>query len=69
MLFAGRVVSDKGADAFVQACAGALPRLPGWRAEMLGADRFGADSPETPFCARCGPGGGGRCRHARLAAA
>ncbi len=26
-----------------------LPELPGWRAEMLGADRFGADSPETPF--------------------
>lgn len=49
VLFAGRVVSDKGADAFVQACAGALPRLPGWRGELLGADRFGADSPETPY--------------------
>ena len=24
-------------------------RLPGWRAEMIGADRFRADSPETPF--------------------
>ncbi len=49
ILFAGRVVADKGADAFVAACARALPRLPGWRAEMIGADRFGADSPETPF--------------------
>ena len=49
LLFAGRMVADKGADAFVAACARALPRLPGWRAEMIGADRFGADSPETPF--------------------
>ncbi len=49
ILFAGRVVSDKGADAFVAACAAALPHLPGWRAAMLGADRFGADSPETPY--------------------
>jgi glycosyltransferase involved in cell wall biosynthesis len=49
LLFAGRVVADKGADSFVAACALALPELPGWRAEMIGADRFGADSPETPF--------------------
>jgi glycosyltransferase involved in cell wall biosynthesis len=49
ILFAGRVVADKGADSFVAACALALPHLPGWRAEMIGADRFGADSPETPF--------------------
>ena len=49
ILFAGRVVADKGADSFVAACALALPLLPGWRAEMIGADRFGANSPETPF--------------------
>ena len=49
ILFAGRVVADKGADSFVTACAAALPALPGWRAEMIGADRFGPDSPETPF--------------------
>ena len=49
ILFAGRVVADKAPDAFVRACALALPRLPGWRAEVLGADRFGPDSPETPF--------------------
>lgn len=49
ILFAGRVVADKGADSFVAACARALPRLPGWRAEIIGADRFSADSPETPF--------------------
>ena len=49
VLFAGRVVADKGADTFVRACARALPDLPGWTAVMLGADRFGADSPDTPF--------------------
>ena len=49
ILFAGRVVADKGADIFVQACARVLPDLPGWRAEMIGADRFSPDSPETDF--------------------
>ncbi len=49
ILFAGRVVADKGADAFVAACAEALPQMPGWRAVMIGADRFRVDSPETPF--------------------
>ena len=55
ILFAGRMVADKGADAFVSACAAVLPRLPGWRAEMIGADRFSPDSPETPFLARLRP--------------
>lgn len=55
LLFAGRVVADKGADAFVDACARALPRLPGWRAAMIGADRFGPDSPETAFLAALRP--------------
>lgn len=49
ILFAGRVVADKGVDSFVRACGLALPRLPGWRAEVLGADRFGPQSPDTPF--------------------
>ncbi len=49
ILFAGRMVRDKGADLFVAACAAALPGLPGWRAAMIGADRFRPDSPETPF--------------------
>ena len=49
ILFAGRVVADKGADTFVAACAAALPHLPGWRAVMIGADRFGPNSPETPW--------------------
>jgi UDP-glucose:(glucosyl)LPS alpha-1,2-glucosyltransferase len=55
ILFAGRVVADKGADVFVRACARALPALPGWRAEILGADRFGASSPETSFLAALRP--------------
>ena len=49
ILFAGRLVADKGADAFVAACARALPALTGWRAMMIGADRFGPTSPETAF--------------------
>jgi UDP-glucose:(glucosyl)LPS alpha-1,2-glucosyltransferase len=49
LLFAGRLVADKGADTFVAACARALPALPGWQAVMIGADRFSPDSPETLF--------------------
>jgi UDP-glucose:(glucosyl)LPS alpha-1,2-glucosyltransferase len=49
ILFAGRVVADKGPDTFVAACASALPHLPGWSAEMIGADRFSVDSPDTAF--------------------
>lgn len=55
LLFSGRVVADKGADSFVRACAQALPQLPGWRAMMIGADRFRADSPETRFTAGLRP--------------
>jgi UDP-glucose:(glucosyl)LPS alpha-1,2-glucosyltransferase len=55
ILFTGRVVADKGADAFVAACAAALPGLPGWRAEMIGADRFSPDSADTPFLAALRP--------------
>jgi UDP-glucose:(glucosyl)LPS alpha-1,2-glucosyltransferase len=49
ILFAGRVVADKAPDAFVAACALAMPNLPGWSAEIIGADRFSIDSPETGF--------------------
>jgi UDP-glucose:(glucosyl)LPS alpha-1,2-glucosyltransferase len=49
ILFAGRVVAEKGPDAFVMACAAALPHLPGWRATIVGADRFRLNSPETVF--------------------
>lgn len=49
ILFVGRVVPEKGTDIFVTACAAALPQLPGWRAEVIGADRFRPDSPDTDF--------------------
>ncbi|MBU6419807.1 MAG: glycosyltransferase family 4 protein [Proteobacteria bacterium] len=49
ILFAGRIVADKGPDIFIAACAKALPSLPGWRAEMIGGDRFGPDSPESRY--------------------
>jgi len=49
ILFAGRVVADKAPDAFVAACATALPHLAGWSAEIIGADRFSHDSPDTEF--------------------
>ncbi len=52
ILYAGRITVDKGPDAFTAACAEALPHLPGWRAVMIGGDRFGPSSPETPFVAR-----------------
>ena len=55
ILFTGRVVADKGVDAFVAACAAALPGLPGWTAEIIGADRFSIHSPETPFLATLRP--------------
>ena len=52
ILFSGRVVPEKGVDGFVAACARALPQLPGWTAEIIGADRFRADAPDTPFVRR-----------------
>ncbi len=49
ILFAGRVVRDKAPDSFVSACALVLPDLPGWRAEIIGADGMNANSRETDF--------------------
>ncbi len=43
IVFAGRLVPEKGADRFVAACARALPGLPGWRAEVIGARRLQPD--------------------------
>jgi glycosyltransferase involved in cell wall biosynthesis len=48
-LFVGRAVADKGADAFVRAFAAVRGQLPGWRAVLIGADRFYPGSAETPF--------------------
>ena len=49
VLFVGRVVPEKAPDAFVAACAAALPQLPGWAGRIIGADRSRADSPDTRF--------------------
>jgi glycosyltransferase involved in cell wall biosynthesis len=48
-LFVGRLTEEKGADQFVTACTSALPSLPGWRAEIIGAAEHEAGSAETPF--------------------
>lgn len=55
ILFAGRPVSDKGADSFVTACAEILPELPGWRAQMIGAGRFMPGAAPSPFERRLKP--------------
>ncbi|MDD2876692.1 MAG: glycosyltransferase family 4 protein [Acidiphilium sp.] len=49
ILFAGRIVENKGVADFIAAVAAALPALPGWSAQIIGGDRFGPNSPETPF--------------------
>jgi glycosyltransferase involved in cell wall biosynthesis len=49
ILFAGRVVAEKGTDVFAAACAAALPQLPGWRAEIIGADRSREGGADTEF--------------------
>ena len=49
-LFVGRAVADKGADAFVRAFDAVRAHLPGWRAVLIGADRFFPGSPDTPPC-------------------
>jgi UDP-glucose:(glucosyl)LPS alpha-1,2-glucosyltransferase len=49
ILFAGRVVPDKAPDSFIQACVLALPSLPGWRAEIIGADGMGVGGRETDY--------------------
>ena len=49
ILYAGRIVETKGVADFIEACREALPRLAGWQARIIGGDRFGPASPETPF--------------------
>ena len=49
ILFVGRVVANKGTDAFVASCADALPLLPGWSACIIGADRFAPGGKPTAF--------------------
>ncbi|AOX20469.1 glycosyltransferase family 4 protein [Kozakia baliensis] len=52
MLFVGRMVADKGADAFVRAWSAIVDRAPDWHAVMIGADRFRFNSPRTNFVDR-----------------
>ncbi|MCF3947779.1 glycosyltransferase family 4 protein [Acidiphilium sp. AL] len=49
ILFAGRIVENKGIADFIAACAATLPSLCGWSARIIGGDRFGSGSPETPY--------------------
>ncbi|MBS1104163.1 glycosyltransferase family 4 protein [Gluconobacter sp. Dm-62] len=55
VLFAGRVVADKGVDAFVRAWGNVRKKHPGWTALIMGADRFGPESPETSYLERLRP--------------
>ncbi|WP_077802311.1 glycosyltransferase family 4 protein [Gluconobacter albidus] len=55
VLFAGRVVADKGVDAFVRAWGHIRASHPEWQAVIMGADRFGPDSPETPYLKQLRP--------------
>ncbi|WP_141306735.1 glycosyltransferase family 4 protein [Gluconobacter roseus] len=55
ILFAGRVVADKGVDAFVRAWGAVRAAHPEWRAIIMGADRFGPESPETPYLEKLRP--------------
>jgi len=52
VLFAGRLVPEKGPDQFVAACALSLPYMPGWRAEIVGAAEHGVGAAETGFTLR-----------------
>lgn len=49
VLFVGRLIPDKGADRFAAACTTALPHMPGWRAEIIGAAEHRPQAPETAF--------------------
>jgi UDP-glucose:(glucosyl)LPS alpha-1,2-glucosyltransferase len=49
VLFAGRVVPDKAPDSFIRAWALAMHSLPGWRAEIIGADGMSETSRETDY--------------------
>ena len=61
ILFAGRLVPEKGVDQFIAGCAGALPFLPGWRAEIIGGAEHAVKSLDTPYVrllhARADPAG------------
>jgi UDP-glucose:(glucosyl)LPS alpha-1,2-glucosyltransferase len=49
ILFAGRIIEEKGVAELVGALERVLPRHSGWHAEIIGASRFGADWPVSPY--------------------
>jgi UDP-glucose:(glucosyl)LPS alpha-1,2-glucosyltransferase len=49
ILFVDRTSHAKGADAFVAACGKALKMLPGWRAEIIGAEHADGSAPDSAF--------------------
>jgi glycosyltransferase involved in cell wall biosynthesis len=49
ILFAGRLIEDKGPDHLVDALASVLPRHPDWRALIVGAPRPGVAQVPSPF--------------------
>ena len=55
VLFAGRVGAATGVAAVGRAGSTSRARYPGGRAVIRGADRFGPDSPETPFLEKLRP--------------
>lgn len=76
IVFAGRLVPEKGADRFIAACARALPSLPGWRAEVIGARRLRPDGAGDAYsgalaraAAAAGVGMAGHRPHAEVLAA
>ncbi len=76
IVFAGRLVPEKGVDRFVAACARALPGLPGWRAEVIGARRLRPDGAGDAYsaavsraAAAAGVGMAGHRPHAEVLAA
>lgn len=52
ILFVGRVVANKGVDAFVRAWGNISRHVPGWHAVIIGADRFQVNGPRTVFLDR-----------------
>ena len=49
ILFAGRLIEEKGPHHLVEALCAVLPRHPGWRALIIGAQRPGAGEAPGPF--------------------
>ncbi len=52
ILYAGRIVEEKGALEFAEACSLVLPDFPDWKAVMIGAQRHGQTGRLSEFEAR-----------------